>query len=166
MAISDKGGGFRVWKFSRMRVAYTHCAGVGSLIECGGYVAGNDLPNRQKPQEKWQFDRAQRTEKALNTVSANLLHRKRSTARYGNPLFSSPAVDLYDKHGNLLISKPKNTPFSCLSISTLCRGAPGHSPTPRLSPTPAASTTAQTKHETPQHCAAVQRGCKAYKKRT
>ena len=92
-----------------------------------------------------QFDRAQRTEKALNTVSANLLHRKRSTARYGNPLFSSPAVDLYDKHGNLLIPKPRNTPFSCLSISTLCRGAPGHSPTPHLSPTPAASTTAQTK---------------------
>ena len=145
MAISDQGGGFRVWKFSRMRVAYTHCAGVGSLIECGGYVAGNDLPNRQKPQEKWQFDRAQRTEKALNTVSANLLHRKRSTARYGNPLFSSPAVDLYDKHGNLLISKPRNTPFSCLSISTLCRGDPRTQPNAPPLPNPIPSTTTQTK---------------------
>ena len=37
-------------------------------------------------------------EKLLNTVSANILHRKRSTARYGNTLFSYLAVDLYDKH--------------------------------------------------------------------
>ena len=57
--------------------------------------------------------------KALNIVSANFLHKDRSTARYGNTLFSDPAVDLYDKRESVLISKSKNTRFSCLSISTL-----------------------------------------------
>jgi len=37
--------------------------------------------------------------KALNIVSANFLHKDRSTARYRNTPFSNPAMDLYDKHG-------------------------------------------------------------------
>ena len=31
-------------------------------------------------------------------------------------------MDLYDKRENMLISKPKNTPLSCLSISIFCAG--------------------------------------------
>ena len=58
--------------------------------------------------------------KALNVVSANFLHKDRSTARYGNTLFWDPAVDLYDKRESVLISKSKNTPFSCLTISIFC----------------------------------------------
>gem|GEM_PF-3377154 len=34
-------------------------------------------------------------------------------------MFSDLTVDLYDKRESVLISKPKNIPFSCLSISTL-----------------------------------------------
>lgn len=42
---------------------YTRCAGADSLTEHAGYAAGDDPPNRQKTQEKWQFDRARRTGK-------------------------------------------------------------------------------------------------------
>ena len=50
----------------------------------------------------------------MNTVSANVLHRKRSTARYGNTLFSYLAVDLYDKHAKCAYLQAEKHPIFVL----------------------------------------------------
>ena len=52
--------------------------------------------------------------KALNIVSANFLHKDRSTARYGNTLFSDPAVDLYDKHAKCAYPQAEKHPIFVL----------------------------------------------------
>ena len=74
---------------------YTRCAEAGSLIERG---------EQESLEHRW----------------CKLLHKDRSTAGCGNTLFSYPAMDLHDKRENMLIPKPHNTPFSCLTISIFC----------------------------------------------
>gem|GEM_PF-6382607 len=98
---------------------YTRCAGAGSLIERGGYVTGDDLLNCQKPRKNDSLiERGE--QESLEHRWCKLLHKDRSTAGCGNTLFSYPAMDLHDKRENMLIPKPHNTPFSCLTISIFC----------------------------------------------
>ena len=72
----------------------------------------------------------------LNTVSANLLHRKRSTARYGNALFSYLAVDLHDKRVKSAYLQAEKHPIFVLEHKHTLQGRPPDTAQRPTSPPP------------------------------
>ena len=62
----------------------------------------------------------------MNTVSANFLHKDRSIARYRNTPFSSPAMDLYNKHVKCAYPQAEKHPIFVLKHKHIVRGSNPH----------------------------------------
>ena len=66
-------------------------------------------------------------DKLLNTVSANFCIEKGLPVGTETPCFRTWQWTYMTSMQSVLISKPKNTRFSCLSISTLSKPTAAHS---------------------------------------